>query len=121
MAAHQVDDAIRAELERLGRWWRTLPLPQALVRVAILRSYAQSCADECADLLGRPQEELPDLGPATLWDQVMVVTYDLSALRGADGPDALAKRLVLLRRQVTGQVGQRTSGKSGADEDRVLS
>ncbi len=104
-----MDEATRTELERLGSWWRTLPLPQALVHVPALRAYAQSCADECAQLLGRAQQTLPDLGPATTWDQVTVVTYDLSDLRDSTDKGELAVRLVLLRRQVTGQEGQRTS------------
>jgi hypothetical protein len=58
-----------------------MPLTSALV---------QRLADRVAGLRGRPVQQVPDLGPATVMDQLTVMVYDLFATR----PDAEASDVV---------------------------
>lgn len=98
--------AARAELERLGVRWQQLPLARALPHVPALRALAQSLADEAADAAGASRAALPDLGPATAYDQLVVAAYDLAAASDHTGAPVddprgdrgdLAERLSALR------------------------
>lgn len=109
-------DAARTELERLGARWRTLPLAQALRCAPALRHLAQRYADECAcgpdgrsdggAHVGSESPDhgprIPDLGPATAYDQLRVLAYDAARRRDAAGRDRLADELAALRREVSG-------------------
>lgn len=128
---HPVPEAARVELERLGARWRTLPLPQALRHAPALRALAQRFADECAgrpsaQLPGagsptrgdasqdgtswRPQgdgtsgsPQIPDLGPAAAYDQLVTLTYDVARHRSTRDPEsgaALATELARLRQRL---------------------
>lgn len=96
-APHPVPDAARAELERLGARWHTLPLPRALAHAPALRALAQEFADECASTPGAAQ--IPDLGPAAAYDQLVTLTYDVAQHRAPqpNAREALAERLAQLR------------------------
>lgn len=91
--------AARDELERLGGRWRTLPLDQALRAAPKLRSLAQSYARESAPPEGLPIT-IPDLGPATAYDQLVVLTYDVARCRSAAGQARIVEELAELRRHI---------------------
>lgn len=126
---HPVPEAARVELERLGARWRTLPLAQALAHAPALRALAQAYADECtggagdgdgagtagaddagpagADDAGTPgasgtpgAARLPDLGPATAYNQLRTLTYDVAQRRDDAGRETLAAELAELRRRI---------------------
>lgn len=82
MSTDPLPPAARSELERLGVRWQQLPLARALPHVPALRALAQSFADEAADAARLPRCELPDLGSATAFDQLVVTAYDLSTVPG---------------------------------------
>ena len=60
------------------RRWHQLPLDHALSSAGPVRSLVQSLADQVATATGAPGAEVPDLGPATLMDQLTVMVYDAS-------------------------------------------
>ena len=64
--------------------WRQLPLDHALSCMPLTSALVQRLADRVAGLRGRPAEQVPDLGPATVMDQLTVMVYDLFATQ----PDA---------------------------------
>lgn len=70
--------------------WRQLPLDHALSRMPQTSALVQRLADRVAGLRGRPARQVPDLGPATVMDQLTVMVYDLFATQ----PDAEASDLV---------------------------
>jgi hypothetical protein len=70
---------VETELERVAERWRQLPLDRALLYSGRVRVLVQSLADRAAQLSGRPSAVVPDLGPATLLDQLTVMVYDASA------------------------------------------
>ena len=69
------------------RRWHQLPLDHALSYAGPVRSLVQSLADQVAAATGAPDAEVPDLGPATLMDQLTVMVYDASTADA--GLDAL--------------------------------
>jgi len=74
-----VHRAVETELERVAERWRQLPLDHALLYSGRVRVLVQSLADRAAQLSGIPSAVVPDLGPATLLDQLTVMVYDASA------------------------------------------
>ena len=77
--------------------WRQLPLDQALSRAGRVRALVQSLADDDAEANGFPATTIPDLGPATLMDQLSVMVHDASA---AALTSSLADDLASLRREL---------------------
>lgn len=61
-----------------------MPLDHALSRMPPTSALVQRLADRVAGLRGRPTQSVPDLGPATVMDQLTVMVYDLFATQ----PDA---------------------------------
>ncbi|WP_265443839.1 hypothetical protein [Flexivirga meconopsidis] len=88
---------IGEELRRIARRWHELPAPRAAASAPDLRALAQSLADEVRVASGRWSVPLPDLGAATLLDQLRVTVYDATAAGQTDG---LADRLRALRRAI---------------------
>ncbi|WEV76642.1 hypothetical protein O9K63_08440 [Janibacter cremeus] len=76
---------IESELGRAVRRWRQLPLDRAAAALPGVHALL-------AEIAG---EELPDLGPAVVMDQLRVVVYDACASEG--GGAGLAERLASLR------------------------
>jgi hypothetical protein len=70
---------VETELERVAERWRQLPLERALLYSGRVRLVVQSLAQRAAQLSGIPSAVVPDLGPATLLDQLTVMVYDASA------------------------------------------
>ncbi len=70
--------------------WRQLPLDHALSRMPLTSALVQQLADRVAGLRGTPAAQVPDLGPATVMDQLTVMVYDLFATQ----PDAEVSDLV---------------------------
>jgi hypothetical protein len=77
--------------------WRQLPLDHALSYAGRVRGLVQSLADSVAVAGGVPPCVVPDLGPATLMDQLTVLVHDASA---ASLTAALADDLASLRREL---------------------
>jgi hypothetical protein len=75
--------------------WRQLPLDHALSYAGRVRALVQSLADRVAETTGAQVSAVPDLGPATLMDQLTVLVLDASA---ADVASTLAQDLANLRR-----------------------
>lgn len=76
---------IESELGRAVRRWRQLPLDRAVAALPGVHALL-------ADLAG---EQLPDLGPAVVMDQLRVVVFDACVSEG--GGAGLAERLASLR------------------------
>ncbi|MEO7753261.1 MAG: hypothetical protein ABIS35_07590, partial [Terracoccus sp.] len=77
-----------------------LPIDHALSRVPAVRALVQSLADRAAALRGRSVRPVPDLGPAVLMDQLVVVLHDLfEADPDADAP-AVSLELSGIRRSL---------------------
>ena len=89
--------AVETELERVVERWRQLPLDRALSYSERVRVLVQSLADRSAQLSGIPSAVVPDLGPATLMDQLTVMVYDVSA---SSTPSTLEEDLASLRREL---------------------
>ena len=70
--------------------WRQQPLDHALSRIPLTSALVQQLADRVAGLRGTPAAQVPDLGPATVMDQLTVMVYDLFATQ----PDAEVSDLV---------------------------
>ena len=96
-ARSPVSEEAGAELQRLVERWRQLPLDRALSYSGPVRALVQSLADRGAQLSGIPPAVVPDLGPATLMDQLTVMVYDVSA---SSVPSKLEEDLASLRRQL---------------------
>jgi len=86
-----------AELQRVVERWSQLPLDQALTQAGHVRALVQSLADRVAEAQGIASSIVPDLGPATLMDQLIVMVYDASA---ASLTSALMADLASLRREL---------------------
>lgn len=69
-----------AELQRVVERWSQLSLDQALSQAGHVRALVQSLADRVAEARGIASSVVPDLGPATLMDQLTVMVYDASAV-----------------------------------------
>lgn len=76
---------IESELGRADRRWRQLPLDRAARALPGVHALL-------AEIAG---EELPDLGPAVVMDQLRVVVFDACVSEG--GGAGLAERLASLR------------------------
>jgi len=103
-----VHRSVETELERVAERWRQLPLDRALLYSAHVRVLVQSLADRAAQLSGIPSAVVPDLGPATLLDQLTVMVYDASAAAATSLPQTstvatstLVADLARLRRDLT--------------------
>ena len=92
-----VPQEVGAELERLVERWRQLPLDHALSQAGRVRALVQSLADRVAEADGLATSVVPDLGPATLMDQLTVLVHDASA---AAVTSTLAEDLARLRREL---------------------
>ena len=73
-----VPQEVATELDRVVERWRQLPLDHALSYAGRVRTLVQSLADGVAAASGLPASAVPDLGPATLMDQLTVLVYDAS-------------------------------------------
>ena len=104
-----VPTQVGTELERVVRRWQHLPLDRALERSGAVRRLVQQLAD-LADLAARggsggrsgdrmPSALVPDLGPATLMDQLTVMVQDVCAADAMPTTE-LAKALTRLRREL---------------------
>lgn len=100
-----VRQEVATELQRVVDRWRQLPLDHALSYAGRVRALVQSLADAVAmgDGVGDgmangvPAPSVPDLGPATLMDQLTVLVHDASA---AAVTPTLAEDLANLRREL---------------------
>lgn len=72
-----IPEEVGAELERVAKRWRQLPLDRALAYAGRVRALVQSLADEVAATKGEPTVSVPDCGPAALMDQLRVMVYDV--------------------------------------------
>jgi hypothetical protein len=83
--------------------WRQLPLDHALSYAGRVRALVQSLADAVAtgdgmaDGVSASVPAVPDLGPATLMDQLAVMVHDASA---AAATPTLAEDLASLRAEL---------------------
>ena len=75
-----VPQEVSTELERVVERWRQLPLDRALSYDGRVRALVQSLADRVAEVNGVASSVVPDLGPATLMDQLIVMVHDASAV-----------------------------------------
>jgi hypothetical protein len=96
-----------AELQRVVERWSQLPLDQALSQAGHVRALVQSLANRVAEARGIASSVVPDLGPATLMDQLTVVVYDASAATAKSQPETpivttstLVADLAMLRRDL---------------------
>ena len=83
--------------------WRQLPLEHALSYADRVRALVQSLADEVAEAAGVAPSVVPDLGPATLMDQLTVLVHDASATSAVTSTavtSTLAEELARLRREL---------------------
>jgi hypothetical protein len=81
--------------------WRELPLDHALSYAGRVRALVQSLADAVAEANGTTASPVPDLGPATLMDQLTVLVYDASATaKTSTRTPRLAEDLASLRRDL---------------------
>ena len=88
--------------------WRQLPLDRALSYAGLVHALVQSLADAVATANGVGPSAVPDLGPATLMDQLTVLVHDASvaAARTVDPVTStpvttgLAEDLATLRREL---------------------
>ena len=103
-----VRQEVATELQRVVDRWRQLPLDHALSYAGRVRALVQSLADAVAmgDGVGDGMANgapapsvpaVPDLGPATLMDQLTVLVHDASA---AAVTPTLAEDLANLRREL---------------------
>ena len=111
-----VRQEVATELQRVVDRWRQLPLDHALSYAGRVRALVQSLADAVAmgDGMGDAMRDgmgngmangapapsvpaVPDLGPATLMDQLTVLVHDASA---AAVTSTLAEDLANLRREL---------------------
>ena len=95
-----VPQEVATELQRVVERWRQLPLDRALSYAGRVRALVQSLADAVAEASGTPASAapaVPDLGPATLMDQLTVLVHDANA---AEVTSTLANDLANLRREL---------------------
>ena len=99
-----VRQEVATELQRVVDRWRQLPLDHALSYAGRVRALVQSLADAVAmseGVDGRADgvraSAVPDLGPATLMDQLTVLVHDASVAAVAS---TLAEDLASLRREL---------------------
>ncbi|MEO6019758.1 MAG: hypothetical protein ABIP45_05870 [Knoellia sp.] len=85
---HHLPEDVSRELERVVRRWRELSADRALAASSNVRELVQDLADVTA------AQQVPDLGPVVLIDQLRVLVWDAAS---AGVPD-LAERIAELRR-----------------------
>lgn len=86
------------ELKRVVERWQQLPLDHALSHAPQVRAVTQSLADEVTGCRrGRP---VPDLGPATLMDQLRVMVFDRFEAEPDRDPAPVVAALTSLRRSL---------------------
>ena len=95
-----VPQEVSTELQRVVERWRQLPLDHALSYADRVRALAQSLADGVADANGVSTSVVPDLGPATLMDQLTVMVHDASIAATTSASATLAEDLASLRREL---------------------
>jgi hypothetical protein len=99
-----VPQEVSNELQRVVERWRQLPLDRALSHAGRVRALVQSLADAVAEANGIAASVVPDLGPATVMDQLTVMVHDASAAALTSNPLAttstLAQALASLRREL---------------------
>lgn len=101
-----VPQEVATELQRVVERWRQLPLDHALSYAGRVRTLVQSLADAVAVADGVPASAVPDLGPATLMDQLTVMVHDVSAAAATSTAatttrtSTLADDLASLRREL---------------------
>lgn len=78
--------------------WHQLPLDHALSRMPSVRVLVQSLADRVAGERGVAARPVPDLGPATVMDQLTVMVFELFRTRPATDPTEVADELAGIRR-----------------------
>src|SRR3954465_4547229 len=86
---HEVSDELRRVVER----WHQLPLGHALSRMPSVRVLVQSLADRVAEARGAGPQQVPDLGPAAVMDQLTVMVFDLFLFQPRADPTAIADEL----------------------------
>jgi len=96
-----VSEEVGIELQRVVERWRQLPLDRALSYAAPVRALVQSLADGVAEASGSASSVVPDLGPATLMDQLTVMVHDRCAGASTEQAGRLAPRLARLRKALT--------------------
>ncbi len=106
-------DDVAAELKRLVERWRQLPLDQALSYAAPLRAEAGELFERVARAHGRltGPVEVPDLGPATALDQLMVAAFDVVQLGGDH--DVVRQVLARVRSSIAAPATRHTGGGAG--------
>ena len=77
-----VPPAARTELDRIRRRWAELPLTEAERRMPLLRHLLADLAPRSAK---QPGDEVPDLGPGVVVDQLAVLVWDAYAVGRGDG------------------------------------
>jgi len=95
-----VPQEVSTELDRVVERWRQLPLDRALSYAGRGRALVQSLADRVAEVNGVASSVVPDLGPATLMDQLTVLVHDASAASAVTSTavtSTLAEELARLR------------------------
>jgi len=81
--------------------WRQLPLDRALLHAGSVRALVQALAERVAQADGFPASVVPDCGPATLMDQLIVLVYDACAAAVTSAQTlTLAQDLVSLRAEL---------------------
>ena len=77
-----VPQVARTELDRIRRRWAELPLAEAERRMPLLRDLLADLAPRTAP---QPGDEVPDLGPGAVVDQLAVLVWDAYAVGRGDG------------------------------------
>ena len=88
---------VSAELQRVVRRWQQLPLDHALSCMPRVRALLDHLAAATAPA-GAPPAAVPDLGPASVMDQLTVLVYDACAGRQRGPAPTWPPRLAELRR-----------------------
>lgn len=89
-----VPDRVAVELQRVVQRWQVLPLDHAVCALPAVLALAQRLADAAVPPSGSSApfrsgaggEQVPDLGPAAVMDQLRVLVYDLFAAPPAPCP-----------------------------------
>lgn len=97
-AGSPIPRGVSDELERVVARWHQLPRGRALSRVPGVRELVQSLADEVASCRGEAPAPVPDLGPATLMNQLEVMVFDLFVGQPEMNPVVVTERLSGIRR-----------------------
>ncbi len=88
------------ELRRVVGRWHQLPFDRALSRMPSTRDLVQALADRVAGARGVEAQQVPDLGPAAVMDQLTVMVFDLFRAAPGTDPAAVADELAGIRRSL---------------------